>query len=131
MTVMMSAEYGYLYLLAGKEAGNTLMRGFTSVRDMAVPTFGLKRAMDTDPITGPSIWPSGAMISQTSGYGRLSAPVRDSRERALAWGPWRNMAWVCLRMEFKHTRGTVEPTPLRSLAQRISAEHLGALHALS
>jgi hypothetical protein len=132
MTVMMSAEYGYLYLLAGKEAGNTLMRGFISVRDMAVPTFGLKRAIDTDPITCPRIWPSDAMISQTSGYGRLSAantrfPVSELWPR----GSWRNMAWVYLRLEFKHTHGTVEPTPLRSLARRISAEHVGALHALS
>jgi hypothetical protein len=63
-----------MFWLAGKEAGNTLMRGFTSVRDMTGPAFGLKRATDTDPITGPRIWPSGAMISQTSGHGDFQLP---------------------------------------------------------
>ena len=53
MLVMMSADYGYLYLLAGQEAGNTLLRGFTSVRDMAGPAFGLKRAIDSGVIEGP------------------------------------------------------------------------------
>ncbi len=74
MPVMMSADYGYLYLLAGQEAGNTLLRGFTSVRDMAGPTFGLKRAIDGGIIPGPRIWPSGAMISQTSGHGDFRLP---------------------------------------------------------
>lgn len=68
----------YLYLLAGQEAGNTLMRGFTSVRDMAGPTFGLKPAIDSGTIPGPRVWPSGAMISQTSGHGDFRFAVWDS-----------------------------------------------------
>jgi len=50
-------------------ATGMLMRGFTSVRDMAGPVFGLKKDIDTGKVVGPRIWPSGAMISQTSGHG--------------------------------------------------------------
>lgn len=78
-TVLMTADYGYVYLLAGQEAGNTLMRGFTSVRDMAGPAFGLKRAIDSGLIKGPRIWPSGAMISQTSGHGDFRLPYEIPR----------------------------------------------------
>jgi imidazolonepropionase-like amidohydrolase len=54
---------------AAQEARNTLMRGFTSVRDLSGPSFSLKKAIDMGVATGPRIWPSGAMISQTSGHG--------------------------------------------------------------
>ena len=46
-----------------------LMRGFTTVRDLGGPVFGLKRAIDEGFIAGPRIYPSGAVISQTSGHG--------------------------------------------------------------
>jgi imidazolonepropionase-like amidohydrolase len=45
------------------------MRGFTTVRDLGGPVFGLKRAIDEGVIVGPRIYPSGAFISQTSGHG--------------------------------------------------------------
>jgi imidazolonepropionase-like amidohydrolase len=45
------------------------MRGFTTVRDLGGPVFGLKRAIDEGAMVGPRIYPSGAMISQTSGHG--------------------------------------------------------------
>jgi imidazolonepropionase-like amidohydrolase len=41
--------------VAGQEAEATLMRGFTTVRDMGGPTFGLKRAIDEGLIAGPRI----------------------------------------------------------------------------
>ncbi len=69
MADLQTADLGYLNLLAGRQASDTLMRGFTSVRDMAGPVFGLKRAIDSGAITGPRIWPSGAMVSQTGGHG--------------------------------------------------------------
>ncbi|HEY8587309.1 MAG TPA: amidohydrolase family protein [Rhodanobacter sp.] len=69
MGVMMTADVGYLNLVAADEAEQTLLRGFTSVRDMAGPVFGLKRAIDEGVTVGPRIWPSGAMISQTGGHG--------------------------------------------------------------
>lgn len=59
-------------LLVRKTVGNAtamLMRGFTTARDMAGPVFELKQAIDRGDVVGPRIWPSGAMISQTSGHG--------------------------------------------------------------
>src|SRR5215471_11447248 len=49
--------------------GDTLMRGFTTVRDVGGPTFGLKAAIDEGLIAGPRIYPSGAVITVTSGHG--------------------------------------------------------------
>ncbi|PSN11409.1 hydrolase [filamentous cyanobacterium CCT1] len=54
---------------ARENATAMLMRGFTSARDMAGPVFLLKQAIDRGAVVGPRIWPSGAMISQTSGHG--------------------------------------------------------------
>lgn len=65
----MTQDIGYLHLMAGKEAGDTLMRGFTTVRDVGGPAFGLKAAVDQGVVTGPRIFPAGAIISQTSGHG--------------------------------------------------------------
>jgi imidazolonepropionase-like amidohydrolase len=67
--VLMTADPSYLHLLAARQAEATLMRGFTTVRDMGGPVFGLKRAIDEGVMTGPRIYPSGAVISQTSGHG--------------------------------------------------------------
>jgi len=46
-----------------------LMRGFTTVRDLGGPVYGLKRASAAGVMAGPRIYPSGAVISQTSGHG--------------------------------------------------------------
>ncbi|WP_229167764.1 metal-dependent hydrolase family protein [Bradyrhizobium altum] len=64
-----AGDVGYNNLLAAAEATDTLMRGFTTVRDMGGPTFGLKRAIDEDLVVGPRIYPSGAIITITSGHG--------------------------------------------------------------
>ena len=65
----LASDAGYLNLLAGAEATATLMRGFTTIRDMGGPSFGLKRAIDKSLLPGPRIYPSGAMITITSGHG--------------------------------------------------------------
>jgi imidazolonepropionase-like amidohydrolase len=62
-------EPAFLQLLAAREAQATLMRGFTTVRDLGGPVFGIKRAIDEGVTPGPRIYPSGAFISQTSGHG--------------------------------------------------------------
>jgi len=67
--VALTADPGYLHLVAGREAERTLLRGFTSVRDAGGPSFALKRAIDEGVLTGPRIYPSGAFISQTAGHG--------------------------------------------------------------
>jgi imidazolonepropionase-like amidohydrolase len=67
--VALTADPGYLHLMAGREAQRTLLRGFTSVRDAGGPSFALKRAIDEGVIAGPRIYPSGAFITQTAGHG--------------------------------------------------------------
>lgn len=62
-------DIGFNNLVAGAEAGDTLMRGFTSVRDVGGAVFGLKRAIDEGIVDGPRIFPSGAIITVTSGHG--------------------------------------------------------------
>jgi imidazolonepropionase-like amidohydrolase len=62
-------DVGFNNLVAGDEATDTLMRGFTTVRDVGGPVFGLKRAIDQGIVRGPRIYPSGAMITVTSGHG--------------------------------------------------------------
>ena len=56
-------------------AEETLMRGFTSVRDLGGPVAGLKKAIDAGVVAGPRIYPSGAFITQTSGHGDFRSPL--------------------------------------------------------
>jgi len=51
------------------EAEKMLLRGFTSVRDAGGPAVGLQKAIDRGKAVGPRIYPSGPVISQTSGHG--------------------------------------------------------------
>jgi imidazolonepropionase-like amidohydrolase len=62
-------DVGYNNIAASVEATDTLLRGFTTVRDVGGPVFGLKTAIDTGLIAGPRIYPSGAFITVTSGHG--------------------------------------------------------------
>ena len=59
-------------------ARDTLMNGVTTVRDLAGDVFGLKRAIDDGSIPGPRVYPSGAMISQTSGHADFRLPAQDN-----------------------------------------------------
>jgi imidazolonepropionase-like amidohydrolase len=64
---------------AMEESKLMLLRGFTSVRDVGGPIFHIKRAIDRGEAPGPRVWPSGAMISQTSGHGDFRTPGEKSR----------------------------------------------------
>jgi imidazolonepropionase-like amidohydrolase len=75
----LNADLGYLNLVAGAEAADTLMRGFTTIRDLGGPTFGLKRAIDEGLVIGPRIYPSGAMITVTGGHGDFRQPFEVPR----------------------------------------------------
>ncbi|MFK4873851.1 amidohydrolase family protein [Novosphingobium sp. ZW T3_23] len=66
---LLTNDVGYTTIQAGVEATATLMRGFTTVRDMGGPAFSLKRSIDEGLVDGPRIYPSGAMITITSGHG--------------------------------------------------------------
>jgi imidazolonepropionase-like amidohydrolase len=69
MVAALTADVSYVHVVAAAEAERTVLRGFTTVRDVGGPSFGLKRAIDEGQVAGPRIFPSGAMISQTSGHG--------------------------------------------------------------
>jgi imidazolonepropionase-like amidohydrolase len=73
--VVVTTDFGFVALAAGKAASDMLMRGFTSVRDLGGPVFGLKHAIDAGLVAGPRIWPSGAFISQTGGHGDFRLPT--------------------------------------------------------
>jgi len=79
MPLLTTANPSYLQIMAARQAEATLMRGFTTVRDMGGPVFGLKRAIDEGAIKGPRIYPSGAMISQKSGHGDFRFPFELPR----------------------------------------------------
>lgn len=72
--VVLSKDFGFVAIMAAANAKEMLMRGFTSVRDMGGPVFGLKDAIDAGVTPGPRIWPSGAFISQTGGHGDFRLP---------------------------------------------------------
>ena len=76
---LLIGDIGHLNLVAGAEASATLLRGFTTVRDVGGPAFGLKRAIDEGTIAGPRIFPSGAIISVTSGHGDFRQPFEIPR----------------------------------------------------
>ena len=76
VSALFSADIGYIFLAASAEAERTLMRGFTTVRDLGGPSFALKQAIDEGLVTGPRIYPSGAMITTTGGHGDLR-PLSD------------------------------------------------------
>ena len=74
IAVALRSTAGYLNLMAGAEAADTLQRGFTTVRDVGGNSFGLKRAIDEGWLPGPRIYPSGAIISVTGGHGDFRSP---------------------------------------------------------
>jgi imidazolonepropionase-like amidohydrolase len=79
IAAVLAGDLGYLNLMAGAEATDTLMRGFTTVRDVGGPAFGLKRAIDEGIVPGPRIYPSGAVITVTSGHGDFRQPFEVPR----------------------------------------------------
>jgi imidazolonepropionase-like amidohydrolase len=76
---LLAGDIGHLNLTAGAEAADTLMRGFTTVRDLGGPSFGLKRAIDEGVVPGPRIYPSGAIITITGGHGDFRQPFEVPR----------------------------------------------------
>jgi len=76
ISTLLTADVAYIMLAASAEAERTLMRGFTTVRDLGGPAFGLKQAIDDSLVVGPRIYPSGAMITSSGGHGDLR-PLSD------------------------------------------------------
>jgi imidazolonepropionase-like amidohydrolase len=76
LTELMTSDVDHIVQAAGSQAERTLMRGFTTVRDLGGPAFPLKKAIDAGQTVGPRIYPSGAMITTTGGHGDMR-PVTD------------------------------------------------------
>lgn len=84
--VVLSGDPGAIFTSATAEAHRTLLRGFTTVRDLGGPVFSFKQAIDSGVIPGPRIFPSGAMITTTGGHGdlRMSSDIpRDPARLSL------------------------------------------------
>lgn len=81
MAEMISPSFSdtIMVVKVGASAKETLLRGFTSVRDVGGPIFPLKQAIDAGKVPGPRIWPSGAVVSQTAGHGDFRTPNEKSR----------------------------------------------------
>lgn len=75
-------SYETLHATTIDEAEMMLLRGFTAVRDVGGPVFDAKRSIDSGKSIGPRIYPSGGMISQTSGHGDFRMP----KDRAHRFG---------------------------------------------
>lgn len=73
--VILTSDAGFISVAATKAATDMLMRGFTSIRDLGGPVFGLKRGIDLGLVAGPRIWPAGAFISQSGGHGDFRLPT--------------------------------------------------------
>ncbi|PCE66766.1 imidazolonepropionase [Sediminicola luteus] len=64
----LNADPFYFGYVATQTAKTYLMHGFTTVRDASGNSFSLKKAIDRGIVEGPRVFPSGPMISQTSGH---------------------------------------------------------------
>ena len=71
---LLTGDLAFVALSAAKESERTLLRGYTTIRDMGGPVFGLKRGIDAGLAVGPRIFPSGAFISQSGGHGDFRLP---------------------------------------------------------
>lgn len=68
----MTSPTGLLFGNTIAEARKMLLRGFTTVRDMGGDIAPVQSLIDREVFQGPRIFPSQAMISQTSGHGDFS-----------------------------------------------------------
>ena len=79
LAVITTGDPGGIFAASTAEAQRTLMRGFTTVRDLGGPVFSFKQAIDDGIIPGPRIFPSGAMITTSGGHGDLRMPSEIPR----------------------------------------------------
>lgn len=80
LSLILGGDPGIVFASATAEADRTLMRGFTTVRDLGGPVFSFKQAIDAGLIPGPRIYPSGAMITTSGGHGDLRLPNEIPRD---------------------------------------------------
>lgn len=75
MQVGLNSDHAYHLLIGAKGNEETLLRGFTTVRDVGGNVFSLAKLTDAGVYDGPRIFPSGPAISQTSGHTDFRPPT--------------------------------------------------------
>jgi len=75
---MINGDDRYNAIVSTMAAKKYLDHGITTIRDTGGNSFGLKQAIDEGLVPGPRIFPSGPMLSQTSGHGDLRPPTNPS-----------------------------------------------------
>jgi imidazolonepropionase-like amidohydrolase len=78
MDNLQQADTGLMYANTVAEARRTLLRGFTAIRDMAGPMFGIKAAIDRGVVPGPRVYPSGGAHLADGRTRGLRAAVRTA-----------------------------------------------------
>lgn len=71
---ILGSDVGYLNIAAAEASRKTLLRGFTTMRDVGGNSFGVKHAIDRGLIEGTRIYPSGPYIGQSGGHGDFRGP---------------------------------------------------------
>jgi len=79
---MVNTDFGHHSIAAAKASRDTLLRGFTTVRDAGGNVFGVKKAIDEGLADGPRIYPAGPYVGQTSGHGDFRGPNDVPRDPA-------------------------------------------------
>ncbi|WP_411576667.1 metal-dependent hydrolase family protein [Streptomyces mutabilis] len=74
-----NTDLAYHGLYGASMAKLYLSRGYTTIRDTGGNTFSLKKAIDGGLTQGPRIFPSGPIISQTSGHGDFTPAAEPAR----------------------------------------------------
>ncbi|MGC4024614.1 MAG: amidohydrolase family protein [Mesorhizobium sp.] len=80
LNMLMTGDLGLVFTASTAEAQRTLLRGFTTVRDLGSPVFSFKQSIDGGVIPGPRIFPAGAMITTSGGHGDLRMPYDIPRD---------------------------------------------------
>lgn len=80
VAILATGDPGFVFAASTAEAERTLLRGFTTIRDLGGHVFSFKQAIDAGVIAGPRIYPSGAMVTTSGGHGDLRAPTEMPRD---------------------------------------------------
>ena len=67
-SILLTGDILEVAIISAQGATGTLLRGFTTVRDVGGNPFAIKKLSDNGTIAGPRVLPAGAPISQTSGH---------------------------------------------------------------
>ena len=84
---MINSDFGFHSIAAALSARETLLRGFTTIRDAGTNCRPVKMATDAGMVEGPRIYPSLGILSQTSGHFDFRGPndVPEEPNAALSY----------------------------------------------